>query len=38
MTHDAKVMDRLIRRDDGAVYCDKGYASDDRICGSRLPS
>src|SRR3981189_3222868 len=26
--HDAKVMDRLIRDDDTAVYGDKGYASD----------
>ena len=26
--HDAKVMDRLIREDDTAVYGDKGYASD----------
>jgi IS5 family transposase len=26
--HDAKVMDRLIREDDRAVYGDKGYASD----------
>jgi transposase, IS5 family len=26
--HDAKVMDRLIREDDVAVYGDKGYASD----------
>jgi transposase, IS5 family len=26
--HDAKVMDRLIREDDAAVYGDKGYASD----------
>jgi hypothetical protein len=26
--HDAKVMDRLIRDDDTAVYSDKGYASD----------
>ena len=25
--HDAKVMDRLIREDDAAVYGDKGYAS-----------
>ena len=25
--HDAKVMDRLIRDDDAAVYGDKGYAS-----------
>ena len=25
--HDAKVMDRLIRDDDTAVYGDKGYAS-----------
>ena len=28
--HDAKVMDRLIREDDVAVYGDKGYASDAR--------
>ena len=28
--HDAKVMDRLIRDDDTAVYGDKGYASDAR--------
>jgi IS5 family transposase len=28
--HDAKVMDRLIREDDTAVYGDKGYASDER--------
>jgi len=26
--HDAKVMDRLVREDDTAVYGDKGYASD----------
>src|SRR5436189_3022181 len=26
--HDAKVMHRLVREDDGAVYGDKGYASD----------
>ena len=26
--HDAKLMDRLIRDDDTAVYGDKGYASD----------
>src|ERR1700704_1988340 len=26
--HDAKVMDRLIREDDRAVYGDKGYAND----------
>ena len=26
--HDAKVMDRLIREDDVAVYGDKGYAND----------
>ena len=26
--HDAKVMDRLVRDDDTAVYGDKGYASD----------
>ena len=26
--HDAKVMDRLIREDDTAVYGDRGYASD----------
>jgi IS5 family transposase len=26
--HDAKVMDRLVRDDDTAVYVDKGYASD----------
>jgi len=26
--HDAKVMHRLIREDDRAVYGDKGYASD----------
>ena len=26
--HDAKVMDRLIREDDEAVYGDKGYASE----------
>jgi hypothetical protein len=26
--HDAKVMDRLIRDDDTAVYGDKGYVSD----------
>jgi IS5 family transposase len=26
--HDAKVMDRLIREDDAAVYGDKGYACD----------
>jgi transposase, IS5 family len=26
--HDAKVMDRLIRDDDSALYGDKGYASD----------
>jgi transposase, IS5 family len=25
--HDAKLMDRLIRDDDTAVYGDKGYAS-----------
>ena len=25
---DAKVMDRLVRHDDTAVYGDKGYASD----------
>jgi IS5 family transposase len=28
--HDAKVMDRLIRGDDMAVYGDKGYASDEK--------
>jgi IS5 family transposase len=28
--HDAKVMDRLIRHDDTAVYGDKGYASGAR--------
>ena len=28
--HDAKVMDRLIREDDPAVYGDKGYASDEK--------
>jgi len=28
--HDAKVMDRLIREDDEAVYGDKGYASDEK--------
>jgi transposase, IS5 family len=28
--HDAKVMDRLIREDDKAVYGDKGYASDEK--------
>ena len=28
--HDAKVMDRLIREDDRAVYGDKGYASGTR--------
>ena len=28
--HDAKVMHRLIREDDRAVYGDKGYASDAR--------
>src|ERR1700704_2179886 len=28
--HDAKVMDRLIRDDDTAVYGDKGYASDEK--------
>ena len=28
--HDAKVMDRLIREDDEAVYGDKGYASEAR--------
>jgi transposase, IS5 family len=28
--HDAKVMHRLIRQDDRAVYGDKGYASDAR--------
>src|ERR1700716_1819618 len=28
--HDAKVMDRLIREDDRAVYGDKGYASDEK--------
>ena len=28
--HDAKVMDRLVREDDVAVYGDKGYASDAR--------
>jgi IS5 family transposase len=28
--HDAKVMDRLIREDDVAVYGDKGYASEAR--------
>ncbi len=26
--HDAKVMDKLIREDDRAVYGDKGYAND----------
>ena len=26
--HDAKVMDRLVREDDSAVYGDKGYAND----------
>lgn len=26
--HDAKVMHRLIREDDAAVYGDKGYASE----------
>jgi len=28
--HDAKVMHRLIREDDRAVYGDKGYASDSK--------
>jgi transposase, IS5 family len=28
--HDAKVMDRLIREDDTAVYGDRGYASDEK--------
>src|SRR5215210_1427471 len=28
--HDAKVMGRLIREDDRAVYGDKGYASDEK--------
>ena len=28
--HDAKVMYRLIREDDRAVYGDKGYASDEK--------
>jgi IS5 family transposase len=28
--HDAKVMAKLIREDDTAVYGDKGYASDER--------
>ena len=28
--HDAKVMHRLIREDDRAVYGDKGYASDEK--------
>jgi IS5 family transposase len=28
--HDAKVMHRLIREDDEAVYGDKGYASDEK--------
>ena len=28
--HDAKVMTRLIREDDTAVYGDKGYASDEK--------
>ena len=28
--HDAKVMPRLIREDDRAVYGDKGYASDEK--------
>ena len=32
--HDARVMDRLIRDDDTAVYGDKGYASGP---GSALP-
>ena len=26
--HDATVIDNLIREDDRAVYCDKGYAND----------
>jgi IS5 family transposase len=28
--NDAKVMHRLIREDDRAVYGDKGFASDER--------
>jgi len=28
--HDAKVMDKLVREDDCAVYGDKGYASDEK--------
>jgi IS5 family transposase len=28
--HDAKVMDRLIREDDAAVYGDKGYTNDEK--------
>ena len=26
--HDAKVMDNLIREDDGAVFADKGYVNE----------
>jgi IS5 family transposase len=32
--HDAKVMDRLIRADDTAVYGDKGYASGAKKCAA----
>jgi IS5 family transposase len=32
--HDAKVMHRLVREDDTAVYGDKGYASDAKKRGS----
>ena len=32
--HDAKVMHRLIREDDRAVYGDKGYASDEKKCAA----
>ena len=28
--HDAKVMHRLVREDDRAVYGDKGYASEEK--------
>ena len=35
--HDAKVMHRLIREDDAAVYGDKGYASDAKKRAAEAP-
>ena len=36
--HDAKLMDRLIRDDDTAVYGDKGYAIDVPLKSNRMRS